>query len=207
MYIPPWAFYVEPEDEQLNIFYLDKNPEIAARYHCDKHVVKMILETTQILSTVHHRYGSSKAPYKETHKKHPSTIWAGDSYENYVWLQDLGIELCREYSRRYNNRVHKCFYYLSNELSKPPPDMPRNGFTDPPQCMPDECKIVGDAVAAYQNYYRMKKASFAVWKYSDKPIFMENINGNETSNQESQERQPNKERQAEIKSDERVTAS
>jgi hypothetical protein len=207
MYIPPWAFYVEPEDEQLNIFYLDKNPEIAARYHCDKHVVKMILETTQILSTVHHRYNSGKAPYKETHKNHPSTLWAGDSYENYVWLHKLGIELCREYSRRYNNKVHKCYWYLSNEVSKPPLDMPHNGFTDPPMCMPDECKTFDNVVEAYHNYYRMVKKDIAVWKYSPKPKFMEEVNGNETSSQESKERQSDKERQAETESDERSAVS
>ena len=159
----------------MNIFYLSQNPEIAASYHCDKHCVKMILETTQILSAVHHRYGSTLAPYKETHKNHPSTLWAGNSFENYVWLRELGIELCKEYSRRYGNKTHKCQSYLTTELYSPPNGIPIHGFTDPPQCMPDECKIEDNTVLAYQNYYRMKKVAFAVWKYSQKPKFMEEV--------------------------------
>jgi hypothetical protein len=96
MYFPPWAFFVQPEDEQLNIFYLDNDPEIAAKYHCDKHVVKMILETAQVLTAVKHRYGETDTTYKCTHKNHPSTKWAGDRTLHYVWLWKLGIELCRE---------------------------------------------------------------------------------------------------------------
>ena len=37
----------------MNIFYLDRDPVIAAQMMCDKHVVKMILESAQMLSTAH----------------------------------------------------------------------------------------------------------------------------------------------------------
>jgi hypothetical protein len=37
----------------MNIFYLDKDPIKAAEYSCDKHVVKMILESAQMLCTAH----------------------------------------------------------------------------------------------------------------------------------------------------------
>ena len=173
MYIPPWAFFKQPEDEQVNIFYLDKDPKIAAKYHCDKHVVKMILETAQVLSAVHHRY-HMPAPYKETHKNHPSVLWAGETWNNYAWLWRLGMELCKEYTRRYKKK-HKCQWLLENDLRLPPPGIPIDEpFTDPPMCMPDEYKTFDDTVEAYKNYYRGAKAYMAVWKYSDKPTFMEN---------------------------------
>ena len=37
----------------MNIFVLDRNPVIAAQMQCDKHIVKMIVESGQMLSTVH----------------------------------------------------------------------------------------------------------------------------------------------------------
>lgn len=171
MYFPPWAFYQEKEWDTMNIFYLDTDPRIAASYHCDKHVVKMILETTQVLSAVYHRYGS-EAPYKETHKNHPSTRWAGDSSANYVWLHLLGIHLCKQYTKRYG-KTHKCEAYLKNELRDPPPGIPYVEYVDPPQCMPEECKVQDDTVEAYKNYYRMNKAYMAKWKNTEVPNFME----------------------------------
>ena len=77
----------------MNIFYLDKNPVVAAQMQCDKHVVKMILESAQMLSTAHrvldgNEYADKKGLYKMAHKNHPSTIWARSSLENYVWLFD-----------------------------------------------------------------------------------------------------------------------
>ncbi len=153
----------------MNIFYLHRDPMMAAKYHCDRHVVKMILETAQILSAVHYRYGLT-APYRETHKNHPSTRWAGDTWHNYVWLWSLGMELCFEYTRRYKRR-HKCQDLLENELKFAPKGIPTGVFSDPPQCMPDECKKE-DTVEGYRNYYRMKKKEMAVWKYSEKPEWM-----------------------------------
>ena len=57
----------------MNIFLLDWNTDVCAQYHCDKHVVKMILESTQMLSTVHSKYYSDLAPYLPVHAKHPCT--------------------------------------------------------------------------------------------------------------------------------------
>lgn len=69
----------------MNIFILDTNPKIAAQYHVDKHVVKMILETAQLLCSAHWLNGS-EAPYKLTHKNHPCAIWTRECVENYNWL-------------------------------------------------------------------------------------------------------------------------
>jgi hypothetical protein len=154
----------------MNIFYLSDNPVEAAKLHCDKHVVKMILETAQILTSVHHRHGNINTTYKCTHKNHPSTLWAGDSVLHYRWLQRLGIELCIEYTLRYG-RVHKTQALLEGELAEPPATMPDNGWVPPPACMPDEYKVE-DTIESYKNYYRGAKAHMAVWKYSVKPEFM-----------------------------------
>ena len=90
----------------MNIFYLDENPVIASQYHLDKHIVKMPLETAQILCTIHWTKGK-EAPYKPTHLKHPCTLWVGESIKNYDWVCELGIALCKEYTYRYG-KVHKC---------------------------------------------------------------------------------------------------
>ena len=65
----------------MNIFILDLNTERCARYHCDQNVVKMILESTQIVCTVLNQKGFA-TPYKPTHTKHPCVLWAGESYDN-----------------------------------------------------------------------------------------------------------------------------
>ena len=167
----------------MNIFYLDKDPYLAACYHCDKHVVKMILETCQILASVHHRWGNGhNVTYKETHKNHPSTKWAGDSNANYLWLVKLGKYLLLEYADRYG-KTHKCNTYLYGELESPPKNMYIGGslepaFCAPPACMPDEYKVgqeprtKEETVESYRNYYLGAKADIAKWKLGNVPDFM-----------------------------------
>ena len=73
----------------MNIFYLDKCPDKAARLQYNKHVVKMILESAQMLCAAHHVYGNKvqkeHVPYKLAHKNHPSTIWTRTNIRNYMW--------------------------------------------------------------------------------------------------------------------------
>ena len=89
----------------MNIFVVDEDPEVAARQLCDKHVVKMILESAQMLCTVALEHGFN-APYKKAHPKHPCTLWAGKSPENWSWLIAHGLAMAEEYTRRYG-RTHK----------------------------------------------------------------------------------------------------
>ncbi len=139
----------------MNIFYLDRNPQIAARLHCDKHVVKMILESAQILSTVHHVSGSgTETMYKPTHARHPCTIWAAESQANYQFLYDLFIALLGEYTHRYGKQ--HATGRLVGELRRLP-NIPNIGFTEPAQAMPDEYKDP-DSVRAYKRYYLGAKA-------------------------------------------------
>ena len=78
----------------MNIFHLHEDPKICAEYHCDKHVVKMILETAQMLSTAYQRHcGLDDELYKPAYPKHPMTIWVGDSVENFTYAWYLGTHL------------------------------------------------------------------------------------------------------------------
>ena len=155
----------------MNIFYLDRDPEIAAQMHCNKHVVKMILESAQMLSTAHRvldgdRIADSKGMYKMAHKNHPCTIWARSNSENYEWLWNLYDNLMKEYTYRYGK--HHASERLTHALWELPKNMPHGDFTDPPQCMPDYCKG-DDTVSAYQTYYIIEKSDFATWPSSRRP--------------------------------------
>jgi hypothetical protein len=158
----------------VNIFYLHHAPIISASLHCDKHVVKMILETAQMMSTIYHIYGHADiAPYKPTHAHHPSVNWASENKANYEWLAELGRHLCNEYAIRYGSR-HTCEPIITQLLKDPPPELKAGPyrFTEPPQMMPDDCKVENNAVEAYRQYYRKYKASFAKWKLDGPPGFM-----------------------------------
>ena len=145
----------------MNIFVLAGNPWDSAKMQCDKHVVKMPLETAQMLCSVWHRYGQGdKVPYKEAHKKHPCTLWAGDTKQNYKWLYHHGQELCAEYTRRYG-RSHKCEAVIF-ELYHTPFEFDHYHETIHPQCMPDEYKH-NDVITAYRNYYLGAKRDIAKW--------------------------------------------
>lgn len=163
----------------MNIFVLDQNPAMAAKYHCDKHVVKMILETAQLLSTAHrtldgqHQVGLSPSGrkqqqwilpdereiylYKATHVNHPCAIWCRETLTNYNWLYTLGIELCYEYTRRYN-KIHLCQTKIFDEWLSLSPDAlkKKSGLTPFAQAMPDQYKNT-DPVVAYRNYYINEK--------------------------------------------------
>jgi len=84
----------------MNIFVLDTNQEKNPEYHCDKHVVKMIVETAQLLCSAHWMSGGS-ATYRKTHVNHPCAVWARKTKSNYLWLCNHGLALCNEYTKRY----------------------------------------------------------------------------------------------------------
>lgn len=152
----------------MNIFVLDLDPRQAAADQCDKHVVKMILETAQILSTVHHGYGST-APYKATHRHHPSTRWAAASKANYDWLHAHLRALLAEYTDRYGKQHAVETKGVVHALLAPPPGIPDVGLTPFAQAMPDEYRRPDDPVAAYRAYYQGAKADFARWKTGKVP--------------------------------------
>ena len=156
----------------MNIFHLDKDPKICAEYHCDKHVVKMILETAQMLSTAYRKkFGNNDDLYKTAYPKHPMTIWVGDSGDNFFWSVQLLDQLLYQYTVRYK-KVHKTIK-ISNLLHSKHKlwHTWKTKFTRPPLCMPDEYKS-DDYIQSYRNYYIGDKKRFARYTSVDTPEFM-----------------------------------
>ena len=157
----------------MNIFILDEDPRIAAQMMCDKHVVKMIVEGCQMLSTNHRLSGSPTVYtipmnlYKQAFANHPCTVWARQTKENYMWLADHTLELCQEYTRRYN-RVHSCEEMAKWFSMYYPLKTPDGDLTPFAQAMPDKYKAEY-AIKAYRNYYIGEKARFARWKEKNIP--------------------------------------
>lgn len=149
----------------MNIFVLDQNAQKASQFHCDKHIVKMPLETAQMLCTAH-SFSGTETPYKPTHKNHPCNKWLIESIDNYRWLVELGLHLCKEYSFRYGKK-HKCEEVIKwckhNE-----PNIPSLGLTQFALAMPDEFKT-NCAIESYRNYYKYAKSHLHNWKNRLKP--------------------------------------
>lgn len=171
----------------MNIFVLDTDPVLAAQMHCDKHVVKMILETAQILSTVWHElpegahYAIPAEAYRPTHRNHPCVKWAGRSSENYLWLVALGEALLAEFLRRYGHG-HKTDRVIK-ALSKPPACVSKGPRTPFVCCMPDEFIVAldndrrsgnhaQDVVQSYRDYYRMGKAHLLRYTNRQQPDWL-----------------------------------
>ena len=136
----------------MNIFYIDPCPVKAAQMQCDKHVVKMVLESAQMLSAAHHVVeGGAPVPYRLAHKNHPSTVWVRSNRGHYDWLYRHFKGLSEEYTERYG-KVHLSWEKCHRLLLCAPSGIPNTDWSDPPQCMPDECKRE-TSLAGYTEYY------------------------------------------------------
>jgi len=170
----------------MNIFYLSEDPVEAAQMMVDRHVVKMILETAQILSTTHRildgkeviginsKSGRKQTTwelpddrnnlfYNSTHMNHPSTVWARQNVENYDWLYRHFVAIGREYSYRYGKQ-HLSITKLRDTLSSAPNNMRLGQMTKIPSCMDEKYIISDDPVLNYRNYYKYGKAHLHNWK-------------------------------------------
>ena len=172
-------FHLRMYIKKMNIFFLHWSPRRAAELHCDKHVIKMIIESAQMLYCAHWVIDSSVLPstaYKKAHTNHPCSIWVRKSLSNYLWLCSLGIWLCKEYQYRYGeHKLHKTeahIYWLYTH----PPNIPDVGLTTPAQAMPDEYKHL-DPITAYHTFYRESKLKQrGIVKYTKRefPDFLSN---------------------------------
>lgn len=177
----------------MNIFAIENNPVDCAKSMVDKHVVKMILETAQLLSTAHrvldseHLYFDKskngrnikrwKLPderdqhlYSATHVNHPSAVWCRASNNNYNWLYVHFCALLQEYTYRYG-KVHKCAA-MTLWLRNPPYNIPIGYLTPVTPAMPDGYKVPHDSVASYRNYYRQAKQHLHKWTKREAPEWM-----------------------------------
>lgn len=152
----------------MNIFYTDANQTVAAQDLPDKILIKMVLETAQLLCTAVNLLGG-QAKYKTTHKNHPCSIWTRESVGNFIWLSNYGFRLGEEYRYRYK-KTHKseaviqdCVdqffkHSLHNEMQK-------KEFFDPPKCMPTLFTLRNDHVTdCYKDYMITEKSRFAKWE-------------------------------------------
>jgi hypothetical protein len=179
----------------MNIFVLAKNINTSAKYHPDKHIVKMPLETAQLLCTAYielskeinllpttiNFYNKRKRKivvnlYRSTHKNHPCTLWVKHSLGNFKWTIEHGLALCAEYKFRYN-KTHKCETVIkafkSNLENNPKFCALFNNYnkTKNVQCMPDQYKNT-DTVKAYQDYFISEKSHLFNWKNRNTPKFV-----------------------------------
>ena len=152
----------------MNIFILDKAPIKCTRYHCDKHVIKMLLESAQMLCTVIWLH-QGVAPYKPTHIKHPCVQWICQSVGNWHWLVRLSAALNEEYKYRFSHICNHKSYDVINGLSVP--KLPSIGRTSFIQVMPDEYKYSTDPVSAYRKFYIAEKGYFCQWTKRKKPYW------------------------------------
>ena len=173
----------------MNIFYLHEDPIQNAKWHIDKHIVKMPIEYAQLMSTAHRlldgeMYIGKTAIgrnikrwklhderedilYKASHINHPSAIWVRESIENYFEMYKLYMAVLSEFTNRYG-KVHGSSK-PSIALIRPPSNIPMVKGTQLPQCMPEMCKVKNNPILAYRNYYIVEKNSFASWKNREIP--------------------------------------
>lgn len=155
----------------MNIFYFDSDLKTCARYHCDAHVIKMILESAQILCTVLW-INNISAPYRPTHQRHPCIIWANQSLSNWLWLKDLAHALNQEYKYRFNHENNHRSYDVIEHLEIPP--LPHLGLTEIPQVMPEEYQNISPIIA-YRQYFNARKAHLAKWTKRPQPDWFTNL--------------------------------
>ena len=170
----------------MNIFYIAEDAQTCAEMHCSKHVVKMIIEYAQLLSTAHRLLDGEfyidktttgrnikrwrlpddldQTMMKATHINHPSSVWARTNQANYQWLYSLWYELCKEYTYRYG-KIHSVETRLVDALKHAPRNIDKTtAFFPPTPAMPDEVKIAGNSLLSYRNYYNQRKAHIASWQ-------------------------------------------
>lgn len=166
----------------MNLFFLHYNPQICAEYHCDKHVVKMILELVQMLFTAH-TCGGAVVPYRVFNPNHPMVIWVRKSKENYTFTVKLAECLSVEYTHRYN-RIHACnkhiiwlnenlpnfkeVFYLKNVTLSTNKHLQLLGLTPVPLTIPDDVKGE-DTITSYRRCYNVYKKRFAKWTKRSEP--------------------------------------
>jgi hypothetical protein len=182
-------------EANINIFYIDHNPVQAARWMVDKHVVKMILESAQLLSTAHRVLDGKLVDgirvnldtgktrkvkayvlpdsrdsvlYSATHVNHPSAVWCRQSVQNYTWLVDHMYALMAEYTHRYH-KEHKVQGEISYMLQSPPFNLKQWEWTSMPSCMAEEYIISEDPIVNYRNYYKKGKQRMFSWKNRQPP--------------------------------------
>ncbi len=157
----------------MNIFYLDQDVQKCADYHCDKHVVKMILEYAQLLCSAVWISGQ-EAPYRPTHIKHPCALWVSRSLSNWRWLKKLAEALNQQYRYRFGHNTDHRSWSIIQSLKEP--NIPDLGITERPQVMPEKYRVAEDPVKAYRQFYLAEKQALLQWRKVGVPIWVVDSN-------------------------------
>jgi hypothetical protein len=183
----------------MNIFFLNNDPKTAAQEHCDKHVVKMIVEAAQMLSTAHRMLDGflikeprtnpktgkvrmvkvwkhiepllDKELYQVTHPSHPSNLWTRQTRENYKWHYELFCALCDEYTYRYG-KIHATDTKLRTILGQFPAKLQDGPLTPFPLAMQSQpqCIDLNDPIGSYRKFYHTKQDRFRMrWTKREVP--------------------------------------
>jgi hypothetical protein len=155
----------------MNLFILDESPRLAAQYHVNSHVVKMVTEAAQLLSTAHVVLDGQQVAMKMTNISHPCASWVSKSTSNYDWCYWYYLSLAQEYTYRYGKN-HASFDSYYSALVRPPSNIKKGELTPFALAMPDQYKVPGDAVQSYRNYYTHGKVDLHTWKRRGKPEWM-----------------------------------
>lgn len=162
----------------MNIFVLDADPELCSMYHVDRHVVKMPIECTQMLSTTLRERCNIDYGYKSTYINHPCTKWVGRSFENFLWTYNLGMELCKEYTHRYE-KVHATSHVLRGmvEYFEPIKEATRANVGMTPFYAAVNIRYKDlNPILAYRCQYADVKKRLHVWTNRSVPEFLGNPN-------------------------------
>ena len=174
----------------MNIFFLDENPRIAAQSLCDKHVVKMVLETAQMCCTamqLNFELTPLPSTYKPAFVNHPMTKWVGETDENMNWALLHGICIGDEYTYRYGKKhksqqvlldIQDHYFPILNDLFY----YNRYGIeiSEPPLCVPDHCTAGPGGyrmnyVDVYRKYYNLHKSHLLTYTNRDKPEWLQKL--------------------------------
>jgi hypothetical protein len=150
----------------MNIFILDYDFNNCCKYMVDKHIIKMQLESAQLLSTAVRISGIDKG-YQITHKNHPCSIWVRSSLSNWLWLKELSIHMYYEYMYRFGKKEHKSHRVI---MSLPTPNLYNFGLTPFVLVMPNYCKT-NNPIISYRQYYINEKQHIAKWTNRDCPYW------------------------------------
>jgi len=174
----------------MNLFFLCVDPKKCAEYHCDKHVVKMIIELVQMLYTAHRVHNSELPPgaYRISNKNHPMCVWIRKCEANYLYAAQVAVELGKEYTYRYS-KIHSSAFHAEWLLENIPlfeqkvdyikqPIFSSNtipGTTPVPLSMPED-SMLKDTIKSYRQYYLLHKVRFAKWTRRNPPEWFCYIN-------------------------------
>lgn len=159
----------------MNIFVSDEDPVLAAKNLDDRRLVKMVLETGQLLSSALYRLGCwHEHLYRPTHLNHPCTVWTSKSRGNFDWLVRHGHGLNDEYSRRFRYGIG---YHKSLRVIVGASETMKRCQLDVVDMTPfKNCTTVSDPdltiVERYRQYLKLKweaDGPLARWTKSSRP--------------------------------------